>query len=94
MPKTALLPTPVAKSVIVSAALVCCQYCTSPTSSMPVATNAPPTMPTKSAYTARSGSMRERATMRGRTRKSIAGMPIVVRASISWDTFMVPSWAA
>ena len=61
---------------------------------MPVATTAPPTMPTKSAYTASSGSISESASMRGRTRKSIAGMPMVVSASISWETFIVPSCAA
>ena len=38
--------------------------------------------------------MSESASMRGRTRKSIGGMPIVVSASISWDTFIVPSCAA
>ena len=38
--------------------------------------------------------MSESASRRGSTRKSMGGMPIVVRASISCETFMVPSWAA
>ena len=32
--------------------------------------------------------------MRGRTRNSMGEMPKVWKASISWLTFMVPSWAA
>jgi len=38
--------------------------------------------------------MRQSASMRGSTRKSIGGTPMVTNASISWLTFIVPSWAA
>ena len=57
-------------------------------------TKAPPRMARRSEYTVRSGIMRIRATIRGSTRKSMGGMPMVTSASISSFTRMVPSWAA
>ena len=47
-----------------------------------------------SAYRHSSGIIRHRASMRGRTRNSIGGMPKVTSASTSSVTFIVPSWAA
>ena len=61
---------------------------------MPMPTMAPPSTPSRSAYTPSSGIISASASIRGRTRKSIAGMPSVDNASISSLTCIVPSWAA
>ena len=51
-------------------------------------------MPTTSARSVSTGMTRKSASMRGNTRKRSGPIPMVRRASISSETFIVPSSAA
>jgi hypothetical protein len=59
-----------------------------------VDTRNPPAMEMTFANSTSSGIISTSAIRRGSTRNSMGLMPNVWNASISWLTFMVPSWAA